>query len=59
MNDIVYDCNLDVVIEMDERGVGVGEILQYARGALTLDEVRSLIYGLEQMVPKPATVGQI
>lgn len=40
-----YDC--DLVIEMDDMGIGVEEILQYARASLRREEVRALIRGLE------------
>ena len=49
-----YEANLDLVIEMEEMGVGVGEILQYARGILTRDEVRALILGLEKQIAETA-----
>jgi hypothetical protein len=52
MTESLYDCNCDVVIEMQEMGVGVEEILQYARGLLSTEEIRGLIAGLEQMVPR-------
>ena len=42
-----FDANCDLVIEMQEMGVGVDEILQYAK-VLSRDEIRALIYGLEQ-----------
>ena len=45
-----YDCNCDLVIEMESMGLGVEEILQYARAVLTRDEVRALQRGLEEML---------
>jgi hypothetical protein len=56
MGETLYDCNCDVVVAMEEMNVGVEEILQYARVVLGRDEIRSLIYGLEKMVPQPSPV---
>ena len=44
-----YDCDCDLVIEMQEAGIGVEEIAQYAL-RLTRSEVRSLIRLLEEIV---------
>ncbi|MEM7235364.1 MAG: hypothetical protein AAF517_24545 [Planctomycetota bacterium] len=40
------DCNLDTVIEMEELDVGPAEILQFAKGMLSRDEIRCLVEGL-------------
>ena len=58
MTRTVYDCSCDAVIDMQELGVGVEEILQYARGALSGEEIRHLIVGLEQATPAPEPVEQ-
>ena len=50
MTETLYDCEMDLVIEMEEMGVTVEEILQYCQGLLSKDEVRSLIYGLTQQM---------
>ncbi len=44
-----YACDCDRVIEMEEMGIGVEEILQYARGVLEKDDLQTLIRGLEEM----------
>lgn len=44
----VVDC--DLVLEMEEAGVGVEEIIQYARGALSDAEIDALIRGLERIL---------
>lgn len=49
MDDNSYDVNCDLVAEMEEAGVGVEEILQYARGALTPDEIARLRQGLKEI----------
>jgi hypothetical protein len=54
MGESRYDCDCDLVVAMEEAGVGVEEILQYSRGCLTPDEIRLLIYGLERMVEEAA-----
>ena len=51
MSNTVYDCNCDVVIEMQEMGVGVEEILQYVRGVLSAEEIRHLQVRLKQFSP--------
>lgn len=45
-----YDCDCDTVIAMEELGVGIEEILQYARAILPRDDVRAVIRGLEEIV---------
>ncbi len=56
MAQLLYDCNCDTVIEMQEIGVGVEEILQFVHGCLTRDEIRALVAGLEQLVPSAEPV---
>jgi hypothetical protein len=51
MSETMYDCNCDLVLEMQEMGIGVEEILQYAQGCLSRDEVRALLQGLSSLVP--------
>ena len=58
MAERVFDCDCDLVIEMQEMDVGVEEILQFARGCLGRDEIRALIAGLERMAPRPEPVEQ-
>lgn len=53
------ECNLDLVIEMEEMGIGVEEILQYARGILERDDIRSLVYGLEKQLAVPTEVQEV
>lgn len=53
MEQTKFDCDCDLVIEMDEMGIGIDEILQYARGTLSRDEIRTLIRGLEEVVASP------
>jgi hypothetical protein len=50
MDDLSFDCDCDRVIEMEEMGIGVEEILQYARAILPRDEVRALLRGLEKVL---------
>ena len=54
-----YDCDCDTVIAMEELGVGIAEILQYARALLTRDDVRAVVRGLEEIleceVPRAVT----
>ena len=47
-----FDCDCDRVIEMEEMGIGVAEILQYARAVLPSDELLALIRGLEEITAK-------
>jgi len=49
MQSATYDSNCDLVIEMQEMGVGIEEILQYARGTLSPEEIRHLLARLGQM----------
>ena len=52
MTEALYNCDMDLVIEMEEMGVTVEEILQYCRGLLSKDEMQSLIYGLNQQLER-------
>ncbi len=45
----LVDC--DLVLEMEDAGIGVAEIVQYAQGVLTDEEIRELIAGLRRLVP--------
>ena len=49
MQTVKYDCDCDRVIEMEEMGIGVEEILQFVRGVLTKDDLQTLIHGLMDM----------
>ncbi|MBN1444114.1 MAG: hypothetical protein JXA90_15495 [Planctomycetes bacterium] len=53
MNHPLGECNLDLVIEMEEMGIGVREIIQYAHGVFDEDDIRALIEGLESQVSEP------
>ena len=44
------ETNLDLVYEMEQMGVGVDEIVEFARAVLSKDELRSLAYCLEQEI---------
>lgn len=44
-----YDCNCDTVLEMEQMGIGVEEMLQYAKAMLTREQVAALLRGLEEM----------
>ena len=44
-----FDCDCDVVIDMERMGVGIEEILQYARAVLPREDVRALIRGLQEV----------
>ena len=50
MERLRFDCNCDLVIEMEEMRIGVEEILQYARAILPRDDLLLLIRGLEEFV---------
>lgn len=49
MGDAKFNCDCDLVIEMEEMGVGMEEILQYAQGVFTNDDLKALIQRLEEM----------
>ena len=53
MENVRFDCNCDTVLEMEDMGVGVEEILQYARAMLPREEILSLIHRLEELVAVP------
>ncbi len=44
-----YDCDCDRVLEMEEMGIGVEEILQYVRGVFPKEDLQVLISGLERI----------
>ncbi len=50
MDQLSFDCDCDRVIEMEEMGIGVEEILQYASAVLPREQVRALLRGLEKIV---------
>jgi hypothetical protein len=52
-----FDCDCDRVIEMEEMGIRIEEILQYARGLFNREEIRTLIQGLDE-IAKAASDGQ-
>ena len=59
MEDSTVECDLDLVIEMEEMSIGVEEILQYARGLLGRDQFRALIHGLEKQLTDSKADGEI
>ncbi len=59
MEESTVECDLDLVIEMEEMGIGVEEILQYARGLFGRDQFRALIYGLEKQLADSKAAGGI
>ena len=50
MSHSTYAADCDLVIELEEAGVGIEEILQYAHGVLSEKEIRALIRGLTRIV---------
>ncbi len=58
MSELIYDCNCDTVIEMQELDVGVEEILQYVRGIFSIEQKRALLGGIQDMVPTAEPVEQ-
>ena len=48
--DLRYDCDCDAVLAMEEIGVGVEEILQYAGAVLPRREVSILLRGLKAIL---------
>ncbi len=50
MGIVRYDCDCDTVIAMEELGVGIEEILQYARALLPREDVRAVVRGLEEIL---------
>jgi hypothetical protein len=53
MEPVRFNCNCDTVVEMEEMGVGVEEILQYAQAVLSRDELVSLVRSLEEICAQP------
>jgi hypothetical protein len=47
MENVRFD--YDLVVEMEEMGIGVAEILQYAKAMLPHEQVIELLRGLEQI----------
>jgi hypothetical protein len=45
-----HDCNCDIIIAMEEAGVGVQELLQYAVGVLTFAEILALRSQLDKVL---------
>lgn len=45
-----FDCDCDLVIDMERMGIGTEEILQYARAVLPREDVRTLIRSLQEIV---------
>jgi hypothetical protein len=54
-----YDCNCDLVIDMENMAIGIEEILQYARAVLAKDDVRALVRGLEEVLGGPEGEGAV
>jgi hypothetical protein len=52
MQPVRFDCDCDVVVEMEEMNIGVEEVLQYARAIFTREEVVNLIRGLEDVLQR-------
>ena len=48
MDRVRFDCDFDLVLEMQEMQIGVEEILQYAKGVFSREQARALIQGLEE-----------
>ncbi|HLU49292.1 MAG TPA: hypothetical protein VK116_14450 [Planctomycetota bacterium] len=48
MDKPLYDCNADTVIAMEELGVAVDDILQYAHALLSEAERQALLAGLSE-----------
>lgn len=53
MNFEPRECDMDLVVDMERANIGVEEILQYAAAVFTEDDIRSLIYALEQKISHP------
>ena len=56
MEKVKFDCDCDLVIEMEDMGIGVEEILQYARAAFQKEDLAALIGGLEEIAEKNGDV---
>ena len=52
MGDTQFDCDCDVVLEMEDMGVGVEEILQYCRAVLSREDLSALIRGLGEIATR-------
>jgi hypothetical protein len=50
MSESCRDGNCDLVLAMEDAGVGVEEILQFAKGCLSQDDVRTLVARLESFL---------
>lgn len=50
----IHAADCDLVVELEEAGVGIEEILQYAHGVLSENEIRALIGGLARIVEERA-----
>ncbi len=49
MECIKFDCDCDRVIEMEEMGIGIEEILQYAKGFFSREELKVLVSRLKEI----------
>ena len=58
MDQLSFDCDCDQVIEMEEMGIGVEEILQYAQAVLPREQLRALIRGLEKIAASSEAVSE-
>ena len=50
MKDSLYNANCDLVFEMEEAGISVEEILQYAHGVLSDTELKTLLRGIQNLI---------
>ncbi len=48
-----FECNCDTVLAMEEHGVSVEDILQYASAVLPRSDLAALIRGLESLRERP------
>jgi len=48
----------EVVLEMEDMGVGVEEILQYCRAVLSREDLSALMRGLEQIASREAQAAE-
>ena len=49
MEQVRFDCDCDMVLEMEDMGVGVEEIVQYARAMMPREDILLLIHRLEEI----------
>ncbi len=49
MDQLKFDCDCDLVIEMEEMGIGIEEIRQYVKAMFSKEEIEALIGGLEKI----------